>query len=394
VTELASEVGAAEETPPERRPELAETQLEAALAAYAAGEAELGRARLQAALEFEPALRHASALVVPVRNHAHKLLTDPERAPIEAVHFMELLFANLPPAAAALGAFAQNELAHLWVDVAFQGYALGQMALVRQAVWKAIRANPAWVGNRGVLSLGLEALLGRHAAATMRAAKPGALVRRVTDWRRKVMIDSYLRRSVVRKLHVGCGGFPLPGWLNTDLSGLNRGGIVYLDATERLPLEDNTFDFIFSEHFIEHLAYAEGRAFLAECHRVLKPGGVCRVTTPRLELLMDLYTDSDGRYEEYSRWSFEHWVGGNLYSRALVVNNLFYNWGHRCLYDYETLSGVLAQVGFARVGRSRAGESQFAELRNLERHSVMTNPEYNELETMVIEAQKAAEAGQ
>jgi hypothetical protein len=81
-------------------------------------------------------------------------------------------------------------------------------------------------------------------------------------------------------------------------------------------------------------------------------------------------------------------VGGDLFSRALVVNNFFHNWGHRCLYDYETLTGVLLRAGFARLTPCEIGESQHAALRGMERHGALTGVELNQLETMVVEADK------
>lgn len=54
------------------------------------------------------------------------------------------------------------------------------------------------------------------------------------------------------------------------------------DAT-RLPFRDGSFDLVFSHSVIEHVASAE--AYLAECQRVLRPGGVLYLSTaPHLSL--------------------------------------------------------------------------------------------------------------
>jgi SAM-dependent methyltransferase len=51
----------------------------------------------------------------------------------------------------------------------------------------------------------------------------------------------------------------------------------------RLPFRDAAFDLVFSHSVIEHVASAE--AYLAECHRVLRPGGVLYLSTaPYLSL--------------------------------------------------------------------------------------------------------------
>jgi predicted SAM-dependent methyltransferase len=44
----------------------------------------------------------------------------------------------------------------------------------------------------------------------------------------------------------------MSSWLNTDLLPINR-DVVYLDATRRLPFRNDQFDYVFSEHTIEHI---------------------------------------------------------------------------------------------------------------------------------------------
>lgn len=58
----------------------------------------------------------------------------------------------------------------------------------------------------------------------------------------------------------------------------------YYRAGERLDFEDNTFDFIFSEHFLEHFFMDEALELLKEFHRILKPFGVVRTIVPDSDL--------------------------------------------------------------------------------------------------------------
>jgi predicted SAM-dependent methyltransferase len=44
-----------------------------------------------------------------------------------------------------------------------------------------------------------------------------------------------------------------------------------------------SFDAVYANHVLEHLTPEEGRKFVGEIHRVLKPGGICRVVVPDLE---------------------------------------------------------------------------------------------------------------
>ena len=54
--------------------------------------------------------------------------------------------------------------------------------------------------------------------------------------------------------------------------------IIVRDARKKLPFADNSIDFIYSSHFIEHLSKAEAEKLLWECLRVLKRKGVRRTT--------------------------------------------------------------------------------------------------------------------
>jgi predicted SAM-dependent methyltransferase len=58
----------------------------------------------------------------------------------------------------------------------------------------------------------------------------------------------------------------------------------YFQIHDRLDFEDNTFDFIFSEHFFEHLFLEEAFELIKECYRILKPHGVIRIVVPDADL--------------------------------------------------------------------------------------------------------------
>lgn len=64
--------------------------------------------------------------------------------------------------------------------------------------------------------------------------------------------------------------------------GIRNVAFLSGDGT-KLPFRDGSFDLVFSHSVIEHLTSAT--AYLAECHRVLKPGGVMYLSTaPYLSL--------------------------------------------------------------------------------------------------------------
>jgi predicted SAM-dependent methyltransferase len=207
-----------------------------------------------------------------------------------------------------------------------------------------------------------------------------------------IAIRRYLGTHRVRKLQIGTGPNPLTGWLNTDLDidPQHRDLVVFLDATKRFPFDDMTFDYILSEHQIEHIAEADALAMVRECFRVLRPGGRVRIATPDLAAIVRLYDDPlDHAEQHYVEWAMATLRpdvrSGN--PRCYVINQMFGAYGHRFIYDHDTLSQIISGVGFVDVGRQRPGESDDPVLRGVESHGrALGDEEVNRLETMVLEA--------
>lgn len=229
---------------------------------------------------------------------------------------------------------------------------------------------------------------------TARTARIGA-TRRLEDARfvagragRHKRIAAYLRDHRVRKLQLGTGSNPYDGWLNTDVADFKRKNeIVFLDVRKPFPFPDDAFDFVFSEHMIEHVSYADGLHCLRECCRVLRPGGRIRIATPSLERMARLYDDDlTDLQKRYVAWALESFVPeADAALPGFVVNNMMRDFGHRFLYDRETLRHAFVTSGFLDVVECKVGESATPELRGLERH-MRSAAEFNEYETLVLEA--------
>lgn len=175
----------------------------------------------------------------------------------------------------------------------------------------------------------------------------------------------YLANARVRKLHIGGGPRRLDGWLNTDIALLP--GIFQMDATLPFPFADATFDYIFTEHMIEHLPFASGLNMLRECNRVLRRGGVIRVTTPDLAKTLGLYgSESSQAQQDYLTWFCGTFVPERPISPVHAINAMFRLWGHQFLYDESTLASALHQTVFCDIRKMALMQSDHSELRNLE----------------------------
>ncbi len=199
----------------------------------------------------------------------------------------------------------------------------------------------------------------------------------VQSWRRgfsfdRTMAEHYLQLPSPHMLHVGCHYHLLCGWLNSDYFPISE-KVMFLDATRPFPFPDASFDFIFSEHMIEHIPYPAGCAMLKECSRVMKPGGKIRISTPNLSFLIDLYlnenTDTWSRYRQWSHNKFASWAPSS--DAAFIVNNFVRDWGHQFIYDENALRQALCTAGFIGITRCALNQSASPELANLENESRM-----------------------
>ncbi len=211
---------------------------------------------------------------------------------------------------------------------------------------------------------------------------------------RKGMIKSYLDAHEITRLHLGAGQSKNKDWLLTDIKAPPFRGLTYLNAAKNFPFQDNTFDYIFSEHMIEHINREQGADMLKECYRVLKPGGVLRVATPDLDAFLGLTIenpDEDQLY--YIKWISEKFLpSDHNYRPKLVINNAFYNWGHRYIYDENTLRKALQEAGFGEIRHCEIGKSEHSCLENIESHGTnIDERRVNIFETMVLEGSKASE---
>jgi SAM-dependent methyltransferase len=169
-------------------------------------------------------------------------------------------------------------------------------------------------------------------------------------------------------IHCGCGRHLRPGWLNTDrlhFHGRLDGNEVERDRIARLedslyylehdsrqpyPCADASFRWAYSEHFIEHLDPDQAVVWLAELRRILQPGGHLRLSTPDLRRYMSGYANpEDGFFAEHRRriGRFRAFADKDVPDRpAWMVNQIFYYWEHRWIFDLDEMRHVAGRAGF------------------------------------------------
>ena len=161
------------------------------------------------------------------------------------------------------------------------------------------------------------------------------------------VIREYLESHPIRKLQLGAGGNDPAGWLNTDIAP--RGEEVYLDATQRYPFPDGSFQYIFSEHMIQAVPWEAGLAMLKECFRVLAPGGKLRIVAANLAKFVQLLNpDADAQRFIAAKLRLQGWRKTPV-AGVYIFNLQMRDGGTQFLYDAPTLRKSLELAGFTQI---------------------------------------------
>jgi predicted SAM-dependent methyltransferase len=199
------------------------------------------------------------------------------------------------------------------------------------------------------------------------------------------------------KANIGCGLTVAPHWINIDgslnafiatwprwlhgfayrFSGaqqyytldeytsiIQNNLFIHHDFRYGIPMPDNSAQYIYSSHFLEHLDRQYGRYLLKECWRVLSPGGTVRIAVPDLEHAWRMYLAGEKERMLHDYFFID---GATGFSQ------------HRYLYDYEMLAGIFNEIGFVHSVRAQFRQGTVPDLDLLDNRA-----DY----TLFVEAQK------
>lgn len=167
--------------------------------------------------------------------------------------------------------------------------------------------------------------------------------------------DIEMMPEMMKRLNVGCGPHHRrEGWHNIDIQQFPSVDEVR-DAT--LPFDDLApLEYIYSEHFLEHLPLAGAIDFLRNSADALSPKGRFRLSTPSLEHVLSTHFDIGTIADE------------KRILDTFAINRAFHGWSHQFLWSKPMLERVLLAVGFERVEFCPFGVSDDPILDGMERH--------------------------
>jgi predicted SAM-dependent methyltransferase len=171
----------------------------------------------------------------------------------------------------------------------------------------------------------------------------------------------------VKRLNWGCGEYPEPGWINSDVKEI-PGIDISCDIRDGLPLDGDSLDYAVSIHALPEVPYPDLVPVLRELRRVLKPGGVLRLVLPDLDRGIRAYLNGDRDYFLVPDEDAQA-IGAKF-----IVQMVWYGYS-RSLFTYDFTEELLRKAGFSQMARceylktaSRFGE--IVELDSRERESL------------------------
>lgn len=148
-----------------------------------------------------------------------------------------------------------------------------------------------------------------------------------------------------RKIEIGGGPFPQPGYIHVDIDTRARHLEAFAPAWD-LPFPDGWAEEIVAVHSLEHVYPPMLVPTLKEWRRVLAPGGRVRVHVPNTEELFTSFLASP--VEEKWR-TMGAMLGMYCHPGVLTPEGLEVPSDHQLMFDWDMLRWALAEGGFEQI---------------------------------------------
>jgi predicted SAM-dependent methyltransferase len=189
------------------------------------------------------------------------------------------------------------------------------------------------------------------------------------------------------KLNLGCGHVQPAGWINVD--GSNRAWLasrlpqvdktlvrlgllaptefcrdtVWANLLRPFPWPDDSVEAIYMGEMLEHFTRQEADHILAQCHRVLKPGGHLRLRVPDHANFWRHYVEQyeTVRGKPREQWNLDHtkWTRMCFDTMCVARPKPWQSMGHfhKWMYDDVSLILTLEAARFRNAERRRFHDS-------------------------------------
>lgn len=137
-------------------------------------------------------------------------------------------------------------------------------------------------------------------------------------------------------LHLGCGAQKDKRFINIDAAPYPN--VHYVQGVEELKIFPNKYaDLIYVSHVLEHVSHRELINVLKEWRRVLKCGGILRISVPDFDQIIDIYGQEKRNIDKIK----DPLMGGQ---------DSKYNF-HKSVFNEDYLTKLLLQANFCQARR-------------------------------------------
>jgi len=136
------------------------------------------------------------------------------------------------------------------------------------------------------------------------------------------------------------------------ISILKNHTYIYHNLKYGIPFANDSVDFLYASHFLEHLFPVHAALFLKEAYRCLKKKGMIRICVPDLAYVIKLYQQGEKKK-----------ALGYFYEDSPADEYTY----HRYLYDAELLKEALEAAGFRDVQKCSYQKGQTPDIQKLDR---------------------------
>jgi SAM-dependent methyltransferase len=199
----------------------------------------------------------------------------------------------------------------------------------------------------------------------------------------------------MKKLNLGSGPKEIKGWTNYDNSYslyLSRHSIhiiklmnimkiisdkklkliekykeqkiIWADIVNHIPEENNTVDVIYLSHVIEHIDEHEVGKLFNEIKRVMKHGGVLRISVPNIRILVEDYLKNRDADQFIERTMLSNKRPKSIFDKLQII--LVGTRNHQWMYDEQSLVKLLNRFEFKNIKVLEPGITNITESSGLD----------------------------
>jgi hypothetical protein len=194
-----------------------------------------------------------------------------------------------------------------------------------------------------------------------------------------------------KKVNIGAGRcWYKSGWdtLESEKDIFFREG-QFVGKAWNTKLKSNNYDILFAGNLLEHVTHFRIENTIAEFNRIMKVGGIIRISVPDLSKAVQAYIDNDDSFfdNEKSNQANHLGIGGKFLNNIISpghdvivfsgdFNELLGSYAHTYAYDFEMIKIYLEKWGFGKIVKSEFKKSSILEMQE-EQHILRKGKKYD-----------------